>query len=1074
MTPPALLRVTAKGLAEFVVANSPDGVIAFDREYRYTVWNAAMERLSGVPAANVLGRIAFDVFPFLVETGEHQCFRKALQGETTSSFDRPFVIPETGRSGFYEARYGPLYGVGGAVIGGVGIVRDVASIVRHVTEQVRAERDAAAAHKRAERALRLQALVLERMGESVTVANEYGTIVYTNPTTDRMFGYGPGELAGRHVTVLTTHPETDNMLTAAEIVDRLRADGVWQGEWRNVKKDGTTFVTQTRITTLEVEGRPHWFCVQEDVTDRRRAERRNAFLEEATRLLNESLDYRRTLQALTRHCLPFLADYCSVDVLTDDGEIQRVETAHIDPDKEQILRDVWTRYPYRASDHVGVPEVLRTRKPVIVPAFPDEAVRAFVRDEYHLSMLQRLGPRSYVCVPLVARERAYGAISLVMSDSARRYSETDLEVAMELARRAATAIDNARVYTAEHTAQSRAAFLSDASAILASSLDYEQTLGAVVRSVVPTLADWCSIEIVDEDVAGGRALRQLAVAHVDPAKAEWANRLRERYPSRLDEARGVAHVIVTGEPRLFSHVTDEMLRAHARDDEHLELLRQLGLASAIMAPLASRGRTLGAVTFVASESGRRYGPDDLALAVELARRAGTAVDNARLYRAAEVARAAAEQAERRVTFLARASAELASSLDVGETLRTVARLAVPDLADWCFVELFDDVENGTGLLRPVAIHHRAPEKERLGWDVMTRYQLRPDNRYGSVQVARSGQSELFARIPDDVFVAIARDDEHLRLLREVAFHSSLQVPLRVRGRVVGVLTFATEGEHGREFTPADLALAEEIAARAGVALENARLYDAERAARQEAEAARAAAEEASRAKSEFLAVMSHELRTPLNAIGGYAQLIDLGIRGPVTPEQRDDLQRIQASQKHLLGLINEVLNYARVESGAIGYELTDVAVAEVARAAEALVSPQVQAKGLTLEPLRCEPQDLTAYADREKVQQILLNLLSNAVKFTDPGGRIQVCCHGADGRARVEVRDTGIGIPADKIETIFEPFVQIGRALNRPTEGTGLGLAISRDLARGMGGDVRAESELGVGSTVTLLLPRRN
>lgn len=446
----------AQALAERVVEDSPDGVIAFDREFRYIVWNKAMERLSGMPAAHAIGRVAFELFPFLVETGEDRCFREALAGRPTSTFDRPFVIPETGRSGFYEARYAPLHAPDGEVVGGVGIVRDVASIVRLVTKQVRAERDAAAAHKRAERALKLQALVLERMGEGVTVANEYGTIVYTNPTCDRMFGYGPGELAGQHITVLTTYPASENALVAAEVVDKLRVDGHWEGEWKNVRKDGTPFITKTRITTLDVEGRPHWFCVQQDITARRHAERRKAFLEEATRLLNESLDYHRTLQALTRHCIPFLADYCCVDILTDDNQVIRVEAAHVDAGKERILRELWTRYPYRMADRVGVPECLRTRAPLIMTTIPDEMITAFARDEKHLAMLRTLGPGSYICVPLVARDRAFGAISLVMSDSGRRYGQRDLDLAVELARRAAIAVDNARLYAAERAARAEA------------------------------------------------------------------------------------------------------------------------------------------------------------------------------------------------------------------------------------------------------------------------------------------------------------------------------------------------------------------------------------------------------------------------------------------------------------------------------------------------------------------------------------------------------------------------------------------------------------------------------------------
>jgi PAS domain S-box-containing protein len=240
----------------------------------------------------------------------------------------------------------------------------------------------------------------------------------------------------------------------------------------------------------------------------------------------------------------------------------------------------------------------------------------------------------------------------------------------------------------------------------------------------------------------------------------------------------------------------------------------------------------------------------------------------------------------------------------------------------------------------------------------------------------------------------------------------------------------------------------------------------------ESERARDDAEAANRAKSEFLAVMSHELRTPLNAIGGYAELIELGIRGPVTAEQRADLERIQQSQRHLLGLINGVLNYARVEAGAVHYAADAVQVAEVLATCEALIAPQVRARGLMLERTDCD-EALLVLADREKLQQIVLNLLSNAVKFTDPGGHVSLRgVPSSDGtRVIVQVTDTGIGIAAEQLEHAFEPFVQIDAKLTRTREGTGLGLAISRDLARGMGGELTAESVLGVGSTFTVTLP---
>jgi signal transduction histidine kinase len=241
-------------------------------------------------------------------------------------------------------------------------------------------------------------------------------------------------------------------------------------------------------------------------------------------------------------------------------------------------------------------------------------------------------------------------------------------------------------------------------------------------------------------------------------------------------------------------------------------------------------------------------------------------------------------------------------------------------------------------------------------------------------------------------------------------------------------------------------------------------------ARRDAEMARAEAQAANRAKSEFLAVMSHELRTPLNAIGGYAELMELGIRGPVTEQQLEDLGRIQRSQRHLLGLVNEVLNYAKLESGNVRYALADVPVPDALADAAALVVPQARAKGLTLTIGECPP-DLAVRADSEKLRQVLVNVLGNAVKFTDTRGHVTVTCADRAPWVALQVRDTGIGIPADKLGAIFEPFVQVRADLTRTADGTGLGLAISRDLARGMGGDLTAESTPGVGSTFTLTLP---
>ena len=254
-------------------------------------------------------------------------------------------------------------------------------------------------------------------------------------------------------------------------------------------------------------------------------------------------------------------------------------------------------------------------------------------------------------------------------------------------------------------------------------------------------------------------------------------------------------------------------------------------------------------------------------------------------------------------------------------------------------------------------------------------------------------------------------------------------------------------------------------------IEREQLLSRERTARAEADAARVAAEHANDVKAQFLASMSHELRTPLNAIGGYVDLLELGIRGPITEIQREDLDRIRRNQRHLLGLINNVLNFAKIEAGHVEYHFVSAHLHQILEGMYALVAPQLRARSLTYHYQPCAPT-LMVRADVEKVQQVLINLLSNAIKFTERGGNVRLECVATDAVAQVRVIDTGVGIPAEKLEAIFEPFVQVDQNFTREGQGTGLGLSISRDLARAMGGDITVESALGEGAIFTLSLPR--
>ncbi|HEX3534215.1 MAG TPA: ATP-binding protein [Gemmatimonadaceae bacterium] len=243
------------------------------------------------------------------------------------------------------------------------------------------------------------------------------------------------------------------------------------------------------------------------------------------------------------------------------------------------------------------------------------------------------------------------------------------------------------------------------------------------------------------------------------------------------------------------------------------------------------------------------------------------------------------------------------------------------------------------------------------------------------------------------------------------------------------------------------------------------------------------AEAASRAKSEFLAIMSHELRTPLNAVLGYSELLELGISGPLTDKMREQIGRIRMSGVHLLGLVNDILDLAKVEAGRLQVRSDPASAEGTVAAALALIQPQAAAGGLEL-TIQPTPRPAPIYrGDEERVRQILVNLLSNAVKFTPTGGTIRLEISQAsvpDQETRLQpnrsyvsfrVIDTGAGIPEEKLVSIFDPFVQAESGHTRPREGTGLGLTISRRLARLMGGDLTVKSKVGAGSTFTLWLP---
>lgn len=419
--------------------------------------NPAMVRSVNKPLAELVGRCLWEVFPEAAGRPPQEAFQRVAETGRQETFD--YYSPERGR--WFACR---MYrGEGRVFVLG----RDITG------ERERGD------------ALRLHARILESMTEGVLVADEAGTLVYTNPALERMFGYGPGELLGRNMYVLTSRPPEESETFIAGIRARLREGGTWSAEVSNVRKDGTCFTTAVRVSALSLAGRQHWVSVREDVTERkraeaeraeyhgrierlyeetRRAERYAAFLAQASEVLASSLEHEQILRRLARLAVPTLADWCAVDVPTPEGTVRRVAVEHEDPRRVVQALAFHEKYPIRLDTPGGIGQVLRAGETMFIPDLPPLLTGMAEADPEQHRAIMELGMDSVISVPLISRGRVLGALTLVYAGSRRRFSEADVRLAEDLARRAATSLDNGRLYQeAQDAIRARDVFLSVAS-----------------------------------------------------------------------------------------------------------------------------------------------------------------------------------------------------------------------------------------------------------------------------------------------------------------------------------------------------------------------------------------------------------------------------------------------------------------------------------------------------------------------------------------------------------------------------------------------------------------------------------
>jgi signal transduction histidine kinase len=536
------------------------------------------------------------------------------------------------------------------------------------------------------------------------------------------------------------------------------------------------------------------------------------FLAEAGQALAASLDWEQTLVQVARLAVPALADWCIVDVLEEDAvTIKQVAVAAADPRKEDLLREMRMLYPPTIDSPQPAARTLRSAEPVLFEVFDQAALRATTRDERHLDLIARLDPKSAIAVPLIARARTIGALTLAWSESGRRYTEPEIVLATELARRAALAVDNAILYSREREARARAeeavARLRDLELISEAALTHLdldlllQDLLDGVRTVMRT--DTAVILLLDETG--------------DELVASWARGLEEEVEARVRVPVGkgfAGRVAATRAPVFIPDVE--------RAELVNPLLMKRGLKSLLGVPLLVESRLLG-VMHIGSVTRRVFTNDDERTLQLLADRIALAIEQSSLY---ESARAAG----RRLEFLAEASELLGSTLDYAAALERLSDLAVPYLGDWCIVDML----RGERLER-VAVAHSDPEAQAAAYEFLNRFPITPDAGHGPGLVMATGRAELISEVTDEHLQrASGGDPEYLEALRAIGMTSLMCAPLVARGRVLGTITMLSE-QPERLYGPADLVTTQELARRAATAVDNALLF---REAERRADAAR--------------------------------------------------------------------------------------------------------------------------------------------------------------------------------------------------------------------------------------------
>ncbi len=655
---------------------------------------------------------------------------------------------------------------------------------------------------------RLAALVHDS-DDAILAKDLNGIILDWNPAAERLYGYTRAEIIGKSVTLLFPPELTSQSEMIMSLISR--GESVEHLDTTRVRKDGTRLDVSVTVSPLrnesgEIIGAS---TIARDIQGRKIQERNQNILLRLTDKFSSSLDFETTLRTVCQIAVPELADWCAVHILMPDHTVRRVAFNHRDPEQVQRVMARAERYELDENAKHLVSYVIRTGITEIYNEVPASVLAEAARDAAHQETLQALGLHAYLCIPLQARGHMLGAITFAMSNSGRKFAPGDTELAQEVVRRAGLAADNALLYRDSQAAQARLQLIAEASNELITSLDMQTRMEHLVKLLVPRFADWCAINLLNDN----GAIELAALAHTDPATLPILQEWIANHPLLPNAPNGTPHVIRTGEPEWVPNVKQQ-----DADSVRAAYHARLNVHSYMIVPLLARGRVLGAISFVNSESSREFTRQDLVGAEEIARRAAVALDNAVLFQTEQLARHQAEENERRVRALQNVSQALAPVLTSEQLARIILREGLSAL----------DAQGGV----LAQLDRDAQMVEILSWSGYPDERILPWRRF-PIEAITPLSEAMRGTLVTLESSAIAQERYPDLHFGEQAYNAWMLVPLGTQNRILGGMLFAFEKE--RTFTEQERTFALALAQQGAQALERTQLYQAEQAARAEAE-----------------------------------------------------------------------------------------------------------------------------------------------------------------------------------------------------------------------------------------------